>query len=91
MAASVEGSVASLQGGSKQPQVHGRISLASVGAKRVDVGKCRTRFLFHAGDTRSRAELVEQLEQEFSGVLSSDDFSVYNGYPVTAQQNAWHI
>jgi len=42
--------------------------------------------LFHAGDTRSRAELVKQLGEEFDGVLSSDDFSVYNGYPVTAQQ-----
>ena len=42
--------------------------------------------LFHAGDTRSRAELVEQLGEEFDGVLSSDDLSVYNGYPVTAQQ-----
>jgi len=41
--------------------------------------------LFHAGDTRS-AELVEQLGEEFDGVLSSDDLSVYNGYPITAQQ-----
>jgi len=42
--------------------------------------------LFHAGDTRSRAELEQQLGPEFKGVLSSDDFSVYNGYPVKAQQ-----
>ncbi len=42
--------------------------------------------LFHAGDTRSRAELETLLGQSFAGVLSSDDFSVYNGYPVTAQQ-----
>lgn len=42
--------------------------------------------LFHAGDTRSRAELVAQLGESFPGVLSSDDFSVYNGYPVNAQQ-----
>ena len=42
--------------------------------------------LFHAGDTRSRAELEQQLGSEFNGVLSTDDFSVYNGYPVTAQQ-----
>lgn len=42
--------------------------------------------LFHAGDTRSRAELEQQLGSQFNGVLSSDDFSVYNGYPVTAQQ-----
>ena len=56
--------------------------------------------LFHAGDTRSRAELEQQLGTEFDGVLSSDDFRrsvcggsfprrtsfVYNGYPVKAQQ-----
>ncbi len=42
--------------------------------------------LFHAGDTRSRAELEQQLGNEFSGVLSTDDFSVYNGYAVKAQQ-----
>jgi len=42
--------------------------------------------LFHAGDTRSRAELETQLGDEFDGVVSSDDFSVYNGYPVQAQQ-----
>ena len=42
--------------------------------------------LFHPGDTRSRAELVEQLGEEFEGVISSDDYSVYNGYPVQAQQ-----
>ena len=42
--------------------------------------------LFHAGDTRSRAELEQQLGDKFSGVLSTDDYSVYNGYPVKAQQ-----
>ena len=42
--------------------------------------------LFHAGDTCSRAELEQQLGTEFDGVVSSDDFSVYNGYPVKAQQ-----
>lgn len=42
--------------------------------------------LFHAGDTRSRAELEQQLGAEFDGVISSDDFSVYNGYPAKAQQ-----
>jgi transposase len=46
------------------------------------VGFC----LFHAGDTRSRAELETLLGQSFAGVLSSDDFSVYNGYAVRAQQ-----
>jgi len=42
--------------------------------------------LFHAGETRSRAELEKQLGDSFDGVLSSDDFNVYNGYPVKAQQ-----
>jgi transposase len=46
------------------------------------VGFC----LFHAGATRSRAELETLLGKSFAGVLSSDDFSVYNGYPVKAQQ-----
>jgi transposase len=46
------------------------------------VGFC----LFHAADTRSRAELETLLGQSFAGVLSSDDFSVYNGYAVSAQQ-----
>ena len=30
--------------------------------------------------------MEQQLGSEFNGVLSTDDFSVYNGYPVTAQQ-----
>jgi transposase len=42
--------------------------------------------LFHAGDTRSRAELEQQLGTAFNGVISTDDYSVYNGYPVKAQQ-----
>lgn len=42
--------------------------------------------LFHAGDTRSRVELETLLGKSFAGVLSSDDLSVYNGYPVRAQQ-----
>jgi transposase len=42
--------------------------------------------LFHAADTRSRAELETMLGAEFTGVLSSDDFSVYNGCQVKAQQ-----
>jgi len=29
--------------------------------------------------------------EEFDGVLSSDDYSAYNGYPVKAQQSVWHI
>src|ERR1051325_11161898 len=42
--------------------------------------------LFTAADTRSRAELEAILGTEYTGVLSSDDFSVYNGYAVTDQQ-----
>jgi len=42
--------------------------------------------LFHAVDTRSRAELETMLGTSFAGVLSSDDFSVYNGCQVLAQQ-----
>ena len=42
--------------------------------------------LFHAGDTRSRAELIAVLGSEYSGVMSSDDLNVYNGYSVAAQQ-----
>lgn len=42
--------------------------------------------LFHAADTRSRDELKAMLGESFDGVLSSDDFSVYNGYDVAAQQ-----
>lgn len=42
--------------------------------------------LFHAADTRSRAELEIILGLNYNGVLSSDDYSVYNGYDVKAQQ-----
>lgn len=42
--------------------------------------------LFHAADTRGRVELETMLGTEFAGVLSSDDFSVYNGCNVKAQQ-----
>ncbi len=42
--------------------------------------------LFHAADTRSRAELESILGSCYEGVLSSDDYSAYNGYPVEAQQ-----
>lgn len=42
--------------------------------------------LFHPGDTRSRAELMAQLGESFDGVISTDDYSVYNGYAVKAQQ-----
>ena len=42
--------------------------------------------LFYAADTRSRAELDAILGLSYEGVLSSDDYSAYNGYPVKAQQ-----
>jgi transposase len=42
--------------------------------------------LFHAADTRGRVELETMLGKEFAGVLSSDDFSVYNGGNICAQQ-----
>lgn len=42
--------------------------------------------LFHAADTRGRVELETMLGTEFAGVLSSDDFSVYNSCQVQAQQ-----
>lgn len=42
--------------------------------------------LFRAGDTRSREEIEDQLGAQYSGIIISDDFSVYNGYPVAAQQ-----
>ncbi|AFY48013.1 Transposase IS66 family [Nostoc sp. PCC 7524] len=42
--------------------------------------------LFTAADTRSRAELETILGAKYTGVLSSDDFSVYNGYQAVAQQ-----
>jgi transposase len=42
--------------------------------------------LFHAADTRAGAELETILGLNYSGVLSSDDYSVYNGYDVKAQQ-----
>ncbi|BAY49400.1 transposase IS66 [Scytonema sp. HK-05] len=42
--------------------------------------------VFQAADTRSRAELEAILGTEYKGVLSSDHYSVYNGYQVVAQQ-----
>ena len=44
--------------------------------------------LFHAADTRGRVELETMLGTEFAGVLSSDDFSVYNGCQVQAQRGS---
>jgi transposase len=42
--------------------------------------------LFHAADTRSPCELALILGGNYDGVVSSDDYSVYNGYEVKAQQ-----
>jgi transposase len=42
--------------------------------------------LYRGADTRSRAELEAVLGEHFEGVLSSDDYSVYNGYSVERQQ-----
>jgi len=42
--------------------------------------------LYRGADTRSRAELEAVLGEHFQGVLSSDDYSVYNGYAVDRQQ-----
>jgi transposase len=42
--------------------------------------------LFTAADTRSRAELEAILGTQYFGVISSDDYSVYNGYQAFAQQ-----
>ena len=42
--------------------------------------------LYRGADTRSRAELESVLGEHFAGVLSSDDYSVYNGYAADEQQ-----
>ena len=42
--------------------------------------------LFHGPDTPCPTELESIVGSSYSGVLSSDDFTAYNGYPVTAQQ-----
>jgi transposase len=42
--------------------------------------------LFHAGDTRGRQEIETLLGSSYEGILISDDFSAYNGYPVAGQQ-----
>lgn len=89
MAQAVKGSVDELREWVKrQPQVHVDESPWPVlGLKEwlwVTTGQ---KFcVFHPGDTRSRAELIAQLGESFDGVLSTDDYSVYNGYSVKAQQ-----
>ena len=55
-------------------------------ALRAAVFANRAFCLFRAGDTRSRREVEDQLGKQYLGVIISDDFSVYNGYPVAAQQ-----
>ncbi len=42
--------------------------------------------LFRASDTRGREEIKAQIGEQYSGVIISDDFNVYNGYDVNAQQ-----
>lgn len=42
--------------------------------------------LFRAGDTRGREEIKDQIGKQYSGVIISDDFNVYNGYDVHSQQ-----
>lgn len=42
--------------------------------------------LFRAGDTRGREEIKAQIGEQYSGVIISDDFNVYNGYNVNSQQ-----
>jgi transposase len=42
--------------------------------------------LYRGADTRSRAELEAVLGEHFEGVLSSDDYSVYNSYGAQRQQ-----
>jgi len=60
--------------------------LASDGHQGVAVGGGGQGFLpVSCWDTRARSELETMLGTEFD-VLSSDDFSVYNGYRVQAQQ-----
>jgi transposase len=42
--------------------------------------------LFRAADTRGREEIKDQIGEQYSGVIISDDFNVYNGYDVNSQQ-----
>jgi transposase len=42
--------------------------------------------LYRGADTRSRAELEAVLGEHYEGILSSDDYSVYNGYSASGQQ-----
>jgi transposase len=42
--------------------------------------------LYQGADTRGREELEAVLGEHYEGVLSSDDYSVYNGYSASRQQ-----
>jgi transposase len=90
VAQSIEAPVEALGDGVKneQPNIHVDETPWSVkGVKEwLWVVANKTFCLFHAADTRSRVELEQMLGSEYGGVLSSDDFSVYNGYHVAAQQ-----
>lgn len=89
MAQAVKGSIEQLREWVKrQPQVHVDESPWPVlGLKEwLWVTTGQQFCLFHPGDTRSRAELIAQLGESFDGVISTDDYSVYNGYSVKAQQ-----
>jgi transposase len=72
----------------KQPHVHvDETPWAVKGIKEwLWVAANKLFCLFHAADTRSRTELETMLGERFGGAISSDDLSVYNGYPVTGQQ-----
>jgi len=55
-------------------------------SERVAVGECRKKFcLFHAGYPLP-CRVRSTVRFEFDGIISSDDFSVYNGYPAGSQQ-----
>jgi transposase len=71
-----------------QPNIHAdETAWAVKGVKEWLWIFANTKFaLFHAADTRSRAELESMLGSCYEGVLSSDDYSAYNGYAVKAQQ-----
>jgi len=58
----------------------------------VAVGECRRKVLsVSCRGYPPRVELDQQLGFEFDGIISSDDFSVYNGYQQDPNRNVWHI
>ena len=60
------------------PQVFIRLDFPATGDRLCPQGCCVVTLLATA--------ITQQLGQEFKGVISSDDYSVYNGYSVEAQQ-----